>query len=75
VKTYPYAYWLDEEGTIWVNPKLPGHSVNYQGVFKLSNNQWEGQWEILNNEIRKGQFQEDGEILVTSGNWKMNQVQ
>ncbi|XOV68314.1 MAG: hypothetical protein ACFHU9_03875 [Fluviicola sp.] len=73
VKTYPYAWWIEDE-QYWINKELPGHDCNYRGFYSEADQEWSGEWEVITEKGRIGNYQEEFEAIVLTGSWKMKQV-
>lgn len=69
VKTYPFKFEEQEDGTVVIDRNERGHKVEYDGYFNSEQNRWEGNWNIVSDEIKI--FADEYEIFE-KGFWYMN---
>lgn len=69
VKKYPFKFEEQEDGSILIDREKKGHEVIYNGFLNKDIGVWEGEWEILQNEVQisMGKYEE---FLIT-GFWQM----
>ena len=63
-KTYPHYYGSDENGKLFLDKTIPGHSVVYEGEWYEPKKHYEGDWFIE-------WIDEDGEVYHITGPWEM----
>lgn len=69
IKTFPYGFWIDENGDYIFDKTALGHQVIYHGNFDQENGIWSGEWEI---ELSvKNINDENDEVEVMVGVWDM----
>jgi hypothetical protein len=68
-KQYPFEYMQEEDGRLTFDRSKPGHEVVYEGQYNPATGYWEGEWEILVNEVRLSA--EEYETDVVYGTWRM----
>ena len=72
VLTYPYAFYIDDEGKPIIDKNEVGHEVIYQGNFDHETGTWRGEWEIEVNQIKIDE--ETDEIDAVVGVWEMRRM-
>lgn len=72
VKKYPFQYDELEDGTLFFDMDSEGHEVVYDGYFNEETGCWEGEWEILIEEIKLNE--DESELIFDRGSWKMKRV-
>lgn len=72
VKRFPFKYDELEDGSVLIDETREGHEVVYDGYFNHEKGIWEGEWEILVEEIkvREGEY----ELILDRGCWQMKRV-
>ncbi len=72
VKKFPFKYDELEDGSILIDESMEGHEVVYDGWFNPEKGTWQGEWEILVEEIkvREGEY----ELVFDRGCWQMRRV-
>ena len=66
-KSYPYYYGTDENGKLFLDKTIPGHSVVYEGEWYEPKKHYEGDWFIE-------WMDEDGEVYHITGPWEMKAI-
>jgi hypothetical protein len=69
VVTYPFAYSINEDNVVSIDPNKKGHDVVYDGHFAPNSGKWTGKWEILPQKFKAGKdeyFQH-----YSCGDWEM----
>ncbi len=72
VKKFPFQYDELEDGSVYLDFESEGHEVTYDGIFNQETGEWEGEWEILVEEVKINE--EEYEQYFTRGSWKMKRV-
>lgn len=72
VKTYPYHYSSNKDGTIFTDKEKRGYEAVYQGDFSEETVKWSGDWEII---VSEEQDQRRRGTFITKsivGAWEMS---
>lgn len=72
VKKYPFQYDELEDGSLFFDFEAEGHEVVYDGTFNQETGTWEGEWEILVEEVQVND--EESEQYFDRGSWRMRRV-
>lgn len=70
-KTYAHYLEIDEWGNSFVAEDIPGHTVFYEGSFNKELNQFDGKWEIIEQEYHTPVATYE---MLASGTWRLLRV-
>ncbi len=68
-KKYPFQFLVDDNDQIVIDRMKPGHEVIYEGRFNAEIGEWEGEWEIIVDEIKL--TSEAYKTDMVYGSWRM----
>jgi hypothetical protein len=68
-KQYPFEYMIEDNGQITIDRAKPGHEVIYEGHYNSELGQWEGEWEIIADEIKLSAVEYEMDLVY--GSWRM----
>jgi len=71
---YPYNYYVTEEGKIVVDFDNDYPGCEYEGKYDTDESKFAGEWTLVIDEFKEGQFQPDYIQEFLSGNWEMRKV-
>jgi hypothetical protein len=71
IKHYKSAGYFDEDGGSLIIENEPSLDITYNGEFNADTNQYEGDWDILIDQVQYGN---DTIIYEFTGSWSMRKV-
>ncbi len=69
---YPFLFDENDDGSILIDESKDGHEVLYIGTYNKKKDIWEGEWEVLIEQVKINN--DEFELIFDRGYWQMQRV-